>query len=61
MRIDKAWLESLIQPDGGLYDLGWYVAWDVGEPKATLDGTFTAAQLRAVADYMDSSALHKPT
>lgn len=30
-----------------------YVAWFQGEPKIDLDGEFTAAELRAIADYMD--------
>lgn len=33
-----------------------YIAWFQGEPKIDLDGEFTAAELRAVADYMEASS-----
>jgi hypothetical protein len=44
--------EGVIQPDGGLYDLGWYLAWTPGDKRARLDGEFTAQELRAIADHM---------
>jgi hypothetical protein len=44
---------ELIQPDGGLYCLGWYVAWTPGRDEVTLDAEFTADELRWIADYMD--------
>ncbi len=31
-----------------------YLSWDSGDEEACLDGDFTAAQLRAIADFMDS-------
>lgn len=46
-------MRELIQPDGGLYCLGWYVAWTPGSKDAVLDAEFTADQLRWIADYMD--------
>lgn len=46
-------IEKTIQADGGLYSLGWYLSWDVGEEKACLDGEFTPNQLRSIADHMD--------
>jgi hypothetical protein len=39
--------------DGGLFDLGWYLSWTPGNNAAILDGRFTAADLRAIADHMD--------
>lgn len=51
----KVVLEGIISPkDGGLYDLGWYIAWTPGRKDATLDGVFTAKELRAIAVYMDN-------
>jgi len=46
-------MRELIRPDGGLYCLGWYVGWSVGDKEVTLDAEFTADQLRWIADYMD--------
>lgn len=46
-------MSEMIQSDGGLYCLGWYVAWTPGRENATLDAEFTAAELRWIADYMD--------
>lgn len=37
---------------GGLYSLGWYLAYTDGQEHATLDGTFTARDLEAIALYM---------
>lgn len=51
-------LDGAIEPDGGLYNLGWYLAWKPGQENATLDGMFDAAQLRAIADWMNS---HQPS
>jgi hypothetical protein len=39
-------------PDGGLYGMGPYLRWEPGQTSATLDGEFTADELRAIADYM---------
>lgn len=50
-------LADAVQPDGGLYSLGWYLAWTPGRESACLDGDFTANQLRAIADWIDS---HQP-
>lgn len=48
----RAELLKCAQPDGGLFDLGWYLAWSPGREDATLDGTFSAYDLRAIADFM---------
>lgn len=48
---------NALQADGGLDDLGWYLRWRIGESTATLDGDFTAAELRAIADHMDQHTL----
>ena len=47
-------VKEAIQTDGGLYDLGWYLAWTPGEETAVLDGSFTAADLHAIADHMEA-------
>ncbi len=46
-------IAEIIQRNGGLYCLGWYVAWTPCEKKVTLDDEFTADQLRDIADHMD--------
>jgi hypothetical protein len=46
-------VRKTISPDGGLFSLGWYLGWVPGDEKATLDGEFTAAELRAIADHME--------
>ncbi len=48
----KKRLSAYITKDGGLFDLGWYLAWDHGRGEATLDGSFTAEDLMAIAVYM---------
>lgn len=45
-------LGEMIQPDGGLKDYGEYLAWNVGESSAVLDGTFGAEKLEAIAWWM---------
>jgi hypothetical protein len=42
-------LKKEVQGDGGLYSLGWYLAWTPGDLDATLDGQFTADDLEAIA------------
>jgi hypothetical protein len=46
-------LSHEIQPDGGLYCLGWYLNWNKGENHVTMDGLFSAADLRAIAAHME--------
>lgn len=41
-----------IQDDGNLYDLGWYLEWLIEEDYATLNGTFEAEELEAIAWWM---------
>lgn len=52
MTINDA-VHKCIAADGGLYNLGWYLGWSVGEREAVLDGRFTADDLRSIAEHMD--------
>ena len=45
-------LKDELQPDGGLYSVGWYLGWPVNDSTAILDGDFTADDLEAIAVYM---------
>ncbi len=45
-------ISDQIMANGGLYDIGWYLSWEVGEKTATLDGKFTAEDLEAIAAHM---------
>lgn len=45
-------LSGDIQPDGNLFNLGWYLDWEVGDANATLDGKFSADDLEAIAWWM---------
>lgn len=44
--------DNIIKKDGGLYSVGWYLRWDVGDDIALLDGQFTAEDLEAIAFWM---------
>ena len=44
--------QEAVSEDGGLFNLGWYLGWEPGKEIATLDGTFTAKDLFAIATYM---------
>jgi hypothetical protein len=44
--------KEAVSEDGGLYNLGWYLGWNPGDKEATLDGTFTADDLIAIAVFM---------
>lgn len=47
--------DTLVTADGGLHQLvPDYVNWKVGSSTITLDGDFTVAELRWLADYMSS-------
>ena len=46
-------IKDSLQPDGGLYWLAGYLSWNVGDRKVTIDGNYTAEELRAIADHMD--------
>lgn len=46
-------VENAKREDHSLFDLSWYLAWEVGNDTACLDGDFTAADLRAIADHME--------
>jgi hypothetical protein len=45
-------IKDSLQPDGGLYWLAGYLSWNVGDRKVTIDGDYTAEELRAIADHM---------
>ena len=47
-------IKDSLQPDGGLYWLAGYVSWNVGDRRGTIDGDYTAEELRAIADHMES-------
>jgi len=49
-------ISDYVEPDGSLHRLLPYLRWNVGEETATLDGDYTAAELRAIADHMDRLA-----
>ena len=46
-------IKESLQPDGGLHWLAGYLSWNVGDRKVTIDGDYTAEELRAIADHMD--------
>jgi len=48
----KEELKEYIQPDGGLFCLGHYLAWTVGDDRITLDCGFEQKELEAIAVYM---------
>lgn len=48
-------LGGLIQPDGGLYDLGHYIAWTPGEEDVRLDDRFTIEELEAIVWWVRHS------
>jgi hypothetical protein len=45
-------LGSRITEDGDLYDSLRWLFWDVGDSKASLDDSFTADELEAIAWWM---------
>lgn len=47
-------LKDFIQDNGVLFDVRKYLSWYVGDETATLDGSFTADELEAIAIYMRS-------
>lgn len=49
-------LGDAIGADGGLYRLGWSIGWNAGAMSATLDGTFTADELEAIAWWLRNQA-----
>jgi len=55
--MDEVKVKEILRPnvfsdDGGLYDLGWYLAWNTNHKDACLDGDFTADELEAIAWWM---------
>ena len=48
-------LEDEIESNGELYSLGRYIAWSINDAKATLDGSFTANDLEAIAWWMKNN------
>lgn len=43
---------NALSDSSGLYNLGWYLSWTAGDADATLDGTFDADELEAIAWWM---------
>lgn len=54
-------LENIIQPDGGLFDGGHYIAWTPEEKEICLDCRFTVEELEAFAQHMRAHAAPKVT
>ena len=48
----KKYLKDEIDSNKNLHSSAWYLHWDVGDADATLDGTFDATDLEAIAAYM---------
>lgn len=48
-------LGGMIQPDGGLYNLGHYIAWTPGEEDVRLDDRFTVEELEAIVWWVGRS------
>lgn len=46
--------ENAVQSDGALRFGSPWIDWRPGDERSTLDGDFTAAELRAIADHMDA-------
>lgn len=49
-------IEEMVQPGGGLYySKSYFLSWcpEDDQPDIVLDGIFTPAELRSLADYMD--------
>lgn len=49
-------LGDTIQKDGRLYCLGHYTAWGLGDEDVTLDCSFTADELEAIAWWMRNTS-----
>ena len=46
-------LKDCIQPNYGLYNVGWYIDWFLKQPnKVCLDGNFTMEELEAIVWWM---------
>jgi hypothetical protein len=48
----RAILGESVEPDGSLFNLGHYIAWDKDSDEVTLDCRFTADELEAIAWWM---------
>lgn len=46
-------ISKFINSEGGLYDVGRYISWEVWDKKACLDGHFTKEELRDIASFME--------
>lgn len=49
----KKILKDDIQPDGGLYNLGHYMAWSPGDSNICLDCRFDSRELEAIVVYIN--------
>lgn len=48
----KRILGDTVQPDGSLFNGGWYVSWKPGDKDITLDAEFTIEDLEAIVAHM---------
>ncbi len=46
---------NIIQENGNLYALGWYLSYHAGDVEACLDGMFSAEDLIAIGTYMQQA------
>lgn len=58
MTLDEARkiLGADIRPDNSIINEGAYIKWPAGDPRANLDGDFTAEELEAIATWMRAHA-----
>lgn len=45
--------EDWVQPEGRLHSIQKYISYTPGDDHAILDGDFTAAELRQIAEHME--------
>lgn len=50
--IKKIILDKVFKEDGSLYDLGWYIDWELDYEHAILDGSFSADELISIGHWM---------
>ncbi len=58
-RVKKILKPEVLSNDGGLYSLGWYLAWSPNDTEVTLDGPFTADELEAIAWWMKNKSVRQ--
>lgn len=53
-------LAKVIQPDGSLRSMDWYIDWTPGHQTVSLDGNFSARALEAVAWWIRENEKSPP-